>query len=103
MATQRLASASHSNIGKSTTHSGCQPPAVSFRSCPIFRRSAPSASLTTLAESAPKKMRSLSAACVRSRMPLSAASLRNLMMGDCSPSRPRARSLTLMYASPLAP
>ena len=49
MATQRLASASHSNIGKSTTHSGCQPPALSFRSCPIFRRSAPSASLTTLA------------------------------------------------------
>ena len=58
MATQRFASASHSNIGKSTTHSGCQPVCASFRSWPTLMRNAPIESFTTFAVSAPKKIRS---------------------------------------------
>ena len=103
MATQRFSSGSQSNIGKSTTHSGFQPSVVSFWSTPTFRRSAPMASLTTLALSAPKKMRSPSLAPVRSRMPFTDSSDRNFTMGDCRPSLPFAVSFTLMYARPFAP
>ena len=41
------------------------------------------------------KAKSPSAAPVRVRMPVMAVSLRNLRMGDCSPSRPFAFSFTL--------
>ena len=37
------------------------------------------------------------------RMPLTAASLRNLRIGDCRPSRPFAFSFTFTYARPFAP
>jgi hypothetical protein len=39
---------------------------------------------------------------VRSRMPLTASSGRNLSIGDCNPSRPASTSFTLIYARPLA-
>src|SRR6266446_4601977 len=50
------------------THSGRQPFSANPRSCPILVRSAPSASFTTLALPAPKKIRSPSFAPPRSRM-----------------------------------
>ncbi|MNE89249.1 hypothetical protein D3C80_1866410 [compost metagenome] len=108
MATQRASSSSYSNIGKSTTHSGFQvssnrPLALPKSEWPIFRRSAPIESLTTLALSAPKKMMSPSWAPVRLRISAMAASCRFLTIGDCRPSRPLATSLTLIQARPLAP
>jgi hypothetical protein len=97
-----------SNIGKSTTHSGAQ--TSSNRPClrpnslwPIFTRSAPSASLTTLALSAPKKIRSPLRAPVRAMISAMAPSCRFLTMGLCRPSRPLPASLTLIQARPLAP
>ncbi|CFP60480.1 Uncharacterised protein [Bordetella pertussis] len=88
-------------MGKSTTHSGFQPPLnrpafLPNSLWPIFTRSAPMASLTTLARSAPKKMMSPFCAPVRLTSSASAASCRFLTMGDCRPSRPLATSLTLM-------
>jgi hypothetical protein len=70
---------------------------------PTFTRSAPMASFTTLALSAPKKIRSPSAAPVRFRISAIAASCRFFTIGDCRPSRPLATSLTLIQARPLAP
>jgi len=42
-------------------------------------------------------------AAVRASKPAMAASVRNLTIGDCRPSRPFAASLTFTYARPLAP
>jgi hypothetical protein len=57
----------------------------------------------TDALSAPKNSRSPLTAPVRSMTSRSAWSCRFLTIGDCSPSRPFAASLTLIQASPLAP
>ncbi len=83
---QRRPSSSHSNIGKSTTHSGSQSPCT--RPCdlpnslwPILTRSAPIASLTTFALSAPKNIRSPLRAPVRLTISASAASCRFFTTG----------------------
>ena len=83
------------NIGQSTTHSGRQPSSFRSRSRPTARRNAPSASQTTVARPAPKKIKSPVSAAVRSMMPATASSDRNLRIGDCRPSRPAAASATL--------
>ena len=95
-APQRFSLGSHSNMGKSTTHSGCQPGLTIFRSRPTFTRSAASESLTTFFLSAPKNTRSPSFSSRREISPCTVASGRNFMIGDCRPSRPFATSLTLM-------
>ncbi len=107
-ATQRSSSSSCSNMGKSTTHSGAQrfsnrPFCLPNSLWPTFRRSAPMLSLTIFSLSAPKKTRSPSCAPVRFNISAIAASWMFFTMGDCSPSRPLAASLTLIQARPLAP
>src|SRR5262245_11344644 len=100
----RLAPSPYSTSGKSTIHAGRQPASAKPFSWPIRARSAPSESLTILARSAPKKIRSPAAAAVRSRMPRSASPGRNLTIGDCRPSSLAFDgSFTLRYARPFAP
>ncbi|MCY1430489.1 hypothetical protein D9M71_464380 [compost metagenome] len=92
----RLPSSFSSNIGKSTTHIGAHSLVSSLRSWPTLMRSAPRASQTILALSAPKNTMSPSTAPTRSRITFRLASGMNLTIGDCRPSTPLARSLTLM-------
>jgi len=83
IALQRLFSSSYSNIGKSTTQTGRQAsPVRCFLSWPIFTRSAPMASLTIFALSAPKKIRSPVVAPVRSMMACRASGERLFTIGD---------------------
>ncbi|MCY1445460.1 hypothetical protein D9M71_619750 [compost metagenome] len=92
----KLPSSFSSNIGKSTTHIGAHSHVCRLKSLPTLIRSAPRASLTILALSAPKKTISPSTAPTRSRITFRLASGMFLTIGDCRPSTPLARSLTLM-------
>jgi hypothetical protein len=58
---------------------------------------------TVLYGPAPKNSASPDCAPVALRMAASVASSRNLAMGELIPSRPLARSSTLIQARPLAP
>ena len=99
----RLPSLFVSNMGKSTTQRGAQQSLTCPKSSATLIRSAPIASFTTLALSAPKKMISPVSAPSFSSSASTTASGINLRIGDCKPSNPAARSLTLTQANPLAP
>ena len=102
MAAQRLASSSHSNIGKSTTHSGRQPGVDQLEILADLQaqRSERIAHHLGGIGAEEDQIAVVAPPCVR-MIPAMAASLKNFKIGDCSPSRPLATSFTLMYARPL--